>query len=428
MTTKSSLTIGRRRLLAAIGAAGVGLPFFRGLSGSILRAQEALPITRFYFLFTGNGMDAGQWARGGETDFDLGPALEPLAPLREKLLLVRGTRGAGGHAGGMSEGTTGRPSRGSDTDARPGGGPSIDQAIAGLWRGTTPLASLETGVRPLNGVNDQTSYTAGGLAIPVIGAPFGSFNRVFSVTNEPTDVAEARRRRQRSVLDLHAREITASQARIGAESRVLLDQHLTLIRELEADLSRPYVPLDCDLPPAPAVDPQHIGQAARAQHDVIAAAFRCGTTRVATVRIGGWGGTNGYSVLGFSDDHHNVAHGGTSDFDRDSLAINRWHAEQFAYMASLLEAIPEGDGTMLDSSLLVWFNELGLGAGNDHGREDVPVVMAGGRRMGLKNGRFYSFPGVNYQHLLFTIARAVGGPEITRFGDGGTQLLDQLFA
>jgi len=426
-TQKSSLAVDRRHLLKAFGSAALALPFLRGLAGQIAHAQVGVGDLRFFFLFTGNGMTPQHWLpTGGATNFTLAPALAPLAPYRDKLLLVHGLEGGSGHHIGMSETTTARPSIGEITDGRANGGPSIDQFLADHWRGTTPLSSLETGVAPSNGSNDQTCYSASGLPIPAIGSALGAFERVFAVTNESPVVAEARRRRRRSVLDSVARDITAIQGRIGASSRALLDEHLTLVRAQEAELMRPYVPLNCALPGSPNIDADSMLQTWQAHNQTIAAAFRCGTTRVASLRVGGWGGAGGYAEFGFENGHHNVHHGGTSDFMGHELEIDNWHAQRFADLLGVLDGVPDGDGTLLDSTVVVWFNELGLGGANNHGRDDVPVVIAGGSRAGFKNNQYLNLGGVQYQHFLYTLARVVSGADISRFGDAGTTLLTSL--
>ena len=379
-------------------------------------------------MFTGNGQLPEHWLpTGGETDFSLSPVLEPLEPFRDKLLLAHGLQGVKGHSGGMSETTTGRPAL--NGEGVPTGGPSIDQFFADRWRGQTPLPSLEMGIVPTGSASDQICYSEGGLPIPPIPSALGSFERVFAVTNEDPVVAEQRRAQETSVLDVLAGDLQGIQGKLGSSGRVLLNEHLELIRQRELELMGPYIPVSCDLPANPGSG-LNIGETWRGHNDTLVSAFRCDVTRVATLRVGGWGGIESghYDEVGINGSHHNAAHGGGSDPGGILLAINRWHAEQMAHLLAALEATPEGDGTLLDSTVVLWVNEMGLGNFNHHSRDDVHIVMAGGACAGLAQGRFRHFGGANYQDFLYSLTHLLGETDVASFGDDGVQLLPELFA
>jgi hypothetical protein len=265
------------------------------------------------------------------------------------------------------------------------------------------------------------------LPVPVIGSPAGGFDRVVSLANEDPAAAERRRRLQMSVLDSAAKDLQKISSGLAPASRVLLDEHLTVIREKETELTQPYVPITCDAPALPT-GPE-LSATFRGHHASVVTAFRCGITRVAHLRVGGWGGTSGYGEVGVNASHHNVAHNDVAGADTVDYSLKIWrlHAEQFADLALQLDAIPEGDGTMLDSTVMVWFSELGI-ANFDHRRSDIPLVIVGGSRAGFKNGRFIDLGGVDYQHLLFTLARGMGLDDVQAFGDHGSQVLTQLLA
>jgi hypothetical protein len=421
---RSKNSLSRRAILKGLAAGVVATPLLSSLLRSVSHAQEGQAPLRFFLMFTGNGQDPSHWLpTGSETDFSLSPVLEPLAPLQHKLLLAHGLAGTGGHSGGMSETTTGWPS--TDGSGVPESGPSIDQLIADAWRGDAPLASLELGVVPANEASDQTSYSATGLPLPAIGSPMGGFQRIFDIANQSPEQAERRRALKGSVLDSVSSELEDLQAKLSVPSRVLLDEHLTLVREQELALLEPFVPLSCDLPDAPAGG----GLVAtwKAQNDNVLAAFRCGATRVASLRAGGWGGieSGGYDEIGIGGGHHAIAHAGPH---ASLIAINRFHAEQLAYLVSQLDAVDEGDGTLLDNTVVVWVNELGLGTFNHHSRSDCHVVMVGGKNAGLKNGAFLNLGGADYQHFLFTLAQLLGLTQIAKVGHHGDTILPALFA
>ncbi len=425
MSKKSDGRLSRRSLLTGLAASAVTTPFLTGLLAQISRAQGNRKTLRFVLMFTGNGQLPAHWLpKGGEKNFKLSPVLKPLEAHRKKLLLMHGLQGKDGHSGGMSESLTGWPDRTGDGVAEKG--PSIDQFLAARFRGSTPLPSLELGVFPANEANDQTSYSASGLPVPAIGSPRGAFDRLFGVTNGNSPSAKRMRSQQASVLDHTAKELQSISRQLGSKARILLDEQLTLVREKEKALGRPFVARVCDPPSAPT---SRMGLKAtwKAQHDNIIGAFRCGVTRVATLRAGGWGGIESgkYDEIGVPTGHHEAAHAGPG---AHLLKINVFHAEQFAYLLSKLDATKEGDGTMLDSTVAVWINELGLGDFNHHSRSDVHVVLAGGKRAGMRNGAFIKLGATDYHDFLFSLIRLMGLSDVTKFGDHGSKVIAQMFA
>ncbi len=412
----------RRRFLRGAAALGVGSTTMAML-GNLAQSGEGQFPLRFFFMFTGNGHLTEHYvpANPSETGFDLRGAVAPLEPHRDNLLLLHGVSGPGSHHQGTSEALTGRPS--ADIEAGATGGPSLDQLFAERFRSTSALASLELGVDPGNRLEDQITYSESGLPLPAIGSPAGGFDRLFALANEDPAAAELRRARKGSVLDVLAEDLTTLQGRLDVSTRALLDEHLTLVRAQEQDLQQPYVPVMCDLAGAPS----GTGLLATFQgHNAnVANAFRCGITRVVTLRVGGYGGIESgrYDEVGIDNGHHNAAHVGPGP---DLEGINRFHAEQFADLISRLSAIPEGDGTVLDNTVMVWGMELGIGD-YTHGRDDMPFVIAGGRNAGLALGRYRDLGGRTYQDFLLTLAHVMGQTDVTSFGDGGTSVIEDLW-
>lgn len=423
MTPRVILSPARRRFLRNASALGVSGGLL-GLLGNLVRAGEEPPELRFFFMFTGNGHQTEHFVPSdpSETEFDFAAALAPLLPHRADLMLVHGVSGVGSHHQGTSEALTGRPSEGIEAGAT--GGPSLDQLLADRFRATTALPSLELGVMPANSLEDQITFSASGLPVPAIGSAGGGFNRLFGLANEDPAAALARRARKRSVLDVIAADLTKLQGELDAPTRVLLDEHLSLVRAQEEDLEQPYVPVSCELGAAPTGDTMvatFTGQMANA-----ASAFRCGITRVVTLRVGGYGGIEegSYDEVGVNNGHHNAAHVGPAD---DLLGINRFHAEQLASLIAQLAAIPEGDGRVLDNTVLVWGMELGLGQ-YAHDRDDMPFVIAGGKNAGLALGRYRNLGGRAYQDFLFSLVRVMGQNDVGSFGDVGTSVIEELWA
>jgi hypothetical protein len=234
------------------------------------------------------------------------------------------------------------------------------------------------------------------------------------------------RSQQASVLDHTASEIQRINQQLGKEARVLLDEELTLLRAKETALAKPFEARVCD-PPAAPTSQMGLKDSWKAQHDNIVAAFRCGVTRVATLRAGGWGGIESgkYDEIGVPTGHHQAAHAGPADH---LLRINVFHAEQFAYLLRELDAVREGDGTMLDSTVAIWLNELGLGPFNHHTRSDLHVVLAGGKNAGMRNASYQDLRTTEYQDFLFSLIRLMGINDVKSFGDSGSKIIEPMFS
>jgi len=155
----------------------------------------------------------------------------------------------------------------------------------------------------------------------------------------------------------------------------------------------------------------------RSHLDLIAAAFACRLTSVATLQLGYAGGNWKFDWLGIGHDHHDLAHRDTTDAGTEAAVteklalVNRWYAEQVAYLAHKLDSLPEGEGTMLDHTLIAWGNEFGRG---DHSLENVPAVLVGGLLPG--GGRLVDAGPQPFQRLGCTVLRAMGLPA-AGFGD-----------
>lgn len=428
----------RRNLLRGLGCSAVALPFVSSTLGRVGQAMDGDHPLRFVFMFTGNQQIRDHWMpSGSESDFEFGSVLRSLDPIKHKVLAGYGLRGGGrgGHSGGMSETTTGRPSPVGSGDGIgvPTGGPSIDQFLASRMD-RTAISSLQLGHSPGSDSSDHIVYSDSGLPILATGSAQGAFDRMFAAANGDPAEADARRADDRSVLDSITRELGVLSRRLGPESRRLLDEHLELVRRRELELANPVPVQACELGAAPGGDDPIGGQFRN-----IELAFRCDLTRVATLQIGGYGGDASYGAYGIDGaGHHNAAHGGGSDPAGRLFDLQEIHASRLANFLQSLDAVPEGEGTLLDNTVIVWASELGLESlpdadsdrlvGGGHSRGDLPLIVAGGANAGLSLGRFVDFGDAAYQHVLFSITQLFGHHDVERFGEDGTQMLEQLMA
>ena len=142
----------------------------------------------------------------------------------------------------------------------------------------------------------------------------------------------------------------------------------------------------------------------------------CDLTRVASIQWSTSVSNKVFSWLGISEGHHDLSHEGDTNGDAQSklIQINTWYAEQFAYLVAALKAVPEGDGTMLDNTVILWCNELGIG--NLHSRTDVPYVLAGGCGGYFKTGRHLQYDGENHNNLMVSLCNAMD-VNVSTFGN-----------
>lgn len=429
--------LGRRSLLAGLGAgAALALPLVRALRGA---ADERRPI-RLVAIITPSGTIREAWgARRSDTSFELGPILAPFAALRDRVLVLDGLDMSaardglgGGHQKGPGVVLTGQPLLPGDFcgglgcfNGRSGwaAGPSIDQAIADHLQGRTRLRSLELGARVLGSNNrHRVSYRAADDPVPPDCDPFSVYERVFAGAGLDRATLERQRRERGSVVDLVRGDLADLEGRLGAEHRPRLDAHLESIRDLERQLDAALAAGACAAPELGGrFDPSASGSyplVSRLQLDLCATALACDVTRVATVLYSGGNSYQTFPWIGVPEQHHALSHegDGNREAQRKLTRIDAWYAAEIARFAERLAATPDGDGTLLDSTIVFWGNE--ISKGNTHSLDDMMFLMIGGERAGVRPGRWLRFSRRAHNDLLVSFARAMG-LEIERFGREG---------
>jgi hypothetical protein len=416
-----------------VGAATLAVPFARALRGS---ADPSRP-TRFVTIFTPCGTIRDAWGtRRGDASFDLGPILAPFEALRDRVLVIDGLDmnaallgPGGGHQRGPGVVLTGQPLLEGDfcgglgcVSGRSGwaAGPSIDQAIADRLSGTTRLRSLELGVRVLGANNrHRISYRAANDPVPPDDDPFHVYERVFAGAGLAREALARKRRERASVLDLVRRDLSELEGRVGAEHRPRLHAHLESIREVERQLDAALATGTCL---APELGDRFDARASasypivsRLQLDLLATALACDATRVATVTYSGATSYQTFPWLGIGEQHHALSHDGDDNeaSQRKLTLINAWFAEEIARFAARLASIPEGDGSVLDHTMIFWANE--ISKGNTHSHDDMLFLVIGGERAGVQPGRWLRFRSRPHADLLVSFARAMGH-DLERFG------------
>jgi hypothetical protein len=399
--------------------------------------QEARPL-RLILWFTPHGTVYDNWKpSGGQTDFTLGPILKPLERHRAKLNILDGLKiqadGVGApHTKGPPLLWTASPLNDDMTFTRADGSggmyygwnsaPSLDQVILGQLAPTTPYKSLEFGVR--SGGNHPGSrmiYTGAETPLAPETNPWSAFKRLIGDIGKTGEELEQLRAERRSVLDVLDGELVALQSKIGSADKRKIDAHLSAVREIETRLQNSSIA--CEGPvlgnEVDANQSSNTPVVMDAMISLMASSLACGLTHFASMqyRVGENDGGYLYDWLGLTTlEHHLLTHEPDSNAAarQDLTTIYAWYSEMFAKFLDRLDAVPEGNGTMLDNSIVVWGSE--LGKGNSHSFDKVPFVVAGGAGGQLPTGRYLQYAGVEHNRLLVSIAKLMGLAELEKFG------------
>ncbi len=393
------------------------------------RAQTAGRAKRLVIFFTPNGTVHRFWrptGMGAQFAFPAGSILEPLAPIKDQLLVLDGLDfvGASNHEGGMAAMLTGGGGGSTTTQ-----GASVDQVIAGRLAPGDRFPSLELSVQTTAwGGSTQTRmcYRRAGELIAPSDDPREVYRRLFGDAAPMGSAADARAARRRGILDLVRGEAGDLQRKLGTDEKDKLDVHLASLRQMEASLAaatQTPPTMACTAPMRVTLDGQQNGNfpaVTRAQTDLLVSALACGMTRVASLQLSHTVSPTVPSWLNISEGHHSLSH--MDDGNAAGLAqlvqAERWFAEQFRYLVERLAALPEpgADGSMLDHSMVVWTKE--MGDSRAHDCISVPFVIAGRAGGYLSPGKYVRYDHVPHTRLLSSMCEAMSVP-IDRVGDGG---------
>ena len=453
-----SSAIRRRSLLCALGL-GSGALFLPSLLGRrSVRAGAATPPRRLVIFYTMHGQVTQSWRmrrpglgedRPWEFPLDdpdptsFSEILRPLHPHRQRLLVLDGLSMASclgdiilnehqkGQAHSLTAATVTRVGDG-DCVA---GGPSVDQLIADGIARPDRLRSLELSVGW--GGDRSVVYRRAGQRVPVETSPRAAFDRLFPASSGAmVDPAQVSRR---SILDGVQREFEALLPRLGAEDAQKLSLHRDTVRDLERRLDA-LGGVACDRPSRPA-EPGDQDTAAghrasiSAFNRLVAAALACDLTRVVTVQMGTL--SNDICDAPPGDMHADFAHRVVTSAEARQV-MTRYgivHARELAELVGLLAQVPEGSGTLLDNTAVVWCSEVATG---NHELDQWPVVIAGGAGGAFRTGRYLRWPpttpnphqglpswgggpfvGEPHSRLLVSLCRAMG-VDTSQIGDAST--------
>ncbi len=406
----------RRTFLRGLGTA-ISLPMLDAMTpafASKLDLQTNAPC-RLAFAYVPNGIIMKSWTPTAEgANFEIPSTLEPLSPYRKNWMLLSGLThnngralgdGAGDHARAAGSYLTGvHPRKTNGADIR--NGISVDQVAAEAIGGTTRFRSIELGTEHGRQVgncdsgyscaySNSISWRSETSPMPPEVNPRLVFERLFGITganNDPTTRAK-RMRYEKSILDFVQEDTQSLKVELGPTARRKRDEFLFAIREVERRIETAERDTEKKIPSIsqPGGIPMDYAEHLRLMFDLQVLAFQTDLTRITTFMLGREGSNRPYREIGVPEAHHGLTHHlGDAKKIADVSKINRYHMEQFAYFIGKLQSTPDGDGTLLDHSMVVYGS--GLADGNRHTHHDLPVLMAGGGCGTLRTGHHIRFP------------------------------------
>lgn len=423
--------ISRRGLLQGLsaGALCLTLPVWHRLEAE---AQAAPSPRRFFAFFTPNGTLKTKFFPTEADKPTASPILAPLGAFAAQINVLKGVhmhsmigddKPGGPHMKGPAAMLTGGwlldgSFSGAGGPAGYGNRISLDQALANEIGKETAFRSLEYGVdmrgqEPLKYI----SYRGPNQPNPAVDDPRVMYERIFANFTPDEDAAAVQRRREdQTILEYSKGELSALKGRLPSEDRPRLEAHLEHIRSIEKRLDT--VSRECAVPERPsAIDiraDDNFPALGKLQMDLMFQAQACDLTRVSSFM---WSNADSWQRmpwLGIDDEHHALSHEDSNAVAAEKLLkINTWYMEQIAYFLQLLQATPEGEGSMLDNSLVLCGNEIGQG---NHTHLDIPWILAGSAGGRIRTGRFTNYGDKPHNDLLLTVLHAFGMTSEKSFG------------
>ena len=443
-----SCILPRRTFLRGLGAC-IALPLLEAMIPA--RAALGGAPRRMVFIYLPNGMDMQTWtpATAG-SGFALSPTLQPLQPHQQQLSVLSGLAhvqaraggdGAGDHARANATFLTGvraRKTAGADIHI----GISVDQMTAMQIGRETRLPSLEITCDSSGkqagacdsgyacAYQNNISWRNENTPMPPIADPRLIFERLFGTAEDP-ELAAGKALREScrgSILDAVREDAKTLERSLGATDRRKVDEYLTALRETEIGIQQ-QVKFQAQLPKTPMMEkpegiPGNLGDHLKTMYDLLAMALSTDSTRIASFMVLREGSNKSYPWLGVNESHHELSHHGGSVEKKAKIAkINQWHIEQFAGFLAKLKTMREGNGNVLDNSMIVLGSA--IADGDRHSHHDLPVVLAGGGGGAFKPGRHVQYPKETPMTNLFLTMMHHMGVKGDKLGDS-TGLLENV--
>ena len=430
--TRKSLP--RRTFLRGVGATAA-LPLLDAMVPALTAQSKtaARPLLRFGAVFVPNGAIMEQWIPSTPgIGFEFSPILKPLEAVRDQLVVVSNLTRAnpgvveGDHAisaAGFLTGVYPKRTEAEDVSA----GVSIDQLVAKQIGQETPFPSLELATADFTGYIgactsgfscgyiNTISWSSPTTPQPMEFNPRTVFERMFGRPGTP-EQRDARRQRNLSVLDVIAKQAGDMQRQLGARDRTRLDEYLQNVREIERRIQRAaaYNSTNLTSVELPVGIPESFEEHVMLMYELLAVAYQTDLTRVATFMTDRELSARTYPQLGVNEQHHTVSHHGNDPKNIAQVAkINTYHSTLFGRFLEKLKATPDGDGSLLDHSLIFYGG--GMGNPNQHASDPLPMVAVGGG-VGKGHRHVQLAPRTPVGNLWLTVAQKYESP-VERIGE-----------
>jgi hypothetical protein len=434
----TKIALPRRTFIRGMGAT-LALPLLDAMIPAMSAAPTPSP--RFAAIYCGNGANMNDWTPAGDgAGFEFSPILKPIEPFRERTLVFTGLDNFQATDQGDSGGQHPRAApafmscvhpkqtEGADVQA----GTTIDQLIAQQICRDSKLSSLEIAVDRNDVVGacdhgyacaymNSMSWKTPTMPLPAETNPRFVFERLFG-SGDTAEERAARSQEDRSILDGVAEEIARLRRTLGRRDGVKLAEYLDAIRDVEQRIAKNESATSAlALPARPAGIPATFKEYAELMFDLQALAFQADITRVASFMMARENVDRPYPEIGLPEAHHSMSHHAN---DPEKMAafskLNTYHVATLAYFVQKLQAIHDGDGTLLDRTVVLYGS--GMSDGNTHNNYNVPVVVVGGRDLQLKGNRHLKYPkGTPLANLSLALLDKFG-VNIERFGDSTGEL------
>jgi hypothetical protein len=416
--TKKHLS--RRKLIRGAGVT-LALPLLESmLPAGLARAQESgTPRSRLACIYVPHGAVQKSWEPSSVgRNFEFSPTLKALEPFRDRINIISGLALPIAYEGDPSAGAHhNRSSRCWLTCVTPGTGPSptsMDQVAADYIGQDTLLPSLELALEERASI----SYRTPNNPLPMQVNPRVVFERLFGDGSSPEQQA-ARKAQTATILDVVRQELSSLQRTLTSADRIRMEQYLNDVREVERrlNLETDSLPADFNLPDRPAGVPDNFEDHVRIMSDLIALAWQADLTRVSTLMVAAELSNRAFPESGVDEPFHNCSHHQEIPENITRLAkLNEYHLRNImGYFVARLDATPDGDGSLLDHSLVLYGS--GMGDSQNHDHSELPAVLAGGASGKIAGGMHVRVEsGTPISNLLVTMLDKLDVP-IDEFAD-----------
>jgi hypothetical protein len=446
----TKMALPRRTFLRGLGVT-VALPLLDAMvpALSALGQTAARPVRRLGFVYTPNGATMSAWTPAGDdTSLDtLSSTLSPLAPFRDQVIVPTGLSqkmaesmgdGNGEHSRGQTVWLSGvHPKRTEGTDVQ--AGVTVDQIAAKAISADARLLSLEMALEQNylvgncdNGYScvywNTISWRTPTTPLPMEVNPRVVFERMFGDGGTP-EQRLTQVREDRSILDSVKDSIASLQRRLGAGDRAKVAEYLDAMREIERRIQvaeKQSGESLVELPDRPIGVPESYDAHATLMFDLAALAFQADVTRVFTLLLGREQTNRPYPFIGVPEAHHAISHHQNDPVKLEKCAkVNQYHIQLLANFAGKLRSMQDGDGTLLDHSMILQGS--GISNSDQHSHIDLPLVLVGGGAGNLRGGRHLKFAkDTPMNNLLVSLLEKVGVPVETLGDATGRVALEPL--